>query len=40
MEDHSQLYALGQQLSLVCSGHIVPRAGQGKLLIQSYFRLE
>ena len=33
MTNYAESYALGQQLSLSCSGHLVPRAYQGKLLI-------
>ena len=39
-KDHSELYGLGQQLSSASSGHLVPRACQGKLLTQSSFGVE
>ena len=35
MTEYAESYILGQQLSLVRSGRLAPRARQGKLLTQS-----
>ena len=39
MDDHSEVYGVGQHLSSVQSGRLVPRAGRGILLTQFYLKV-